>query len=38
MHPCSLEHNCKKSFRKATHLKAHVRAYNNERPFACEYR
>uniref|UniRef100_A0AC35U431 C2H2-type domain-containing protein n=1 Tax=Rhabditophanes sp. KR3021 TaxID=114890 RepID=A0AC35U431_9BILA len=33
-HICSI---CKKSYGKTSHLRAHIRGHNNERPFACDH-
>ena len=38
LHKCYVEPTCGKTFSKVTHLKAHVRSHNNERPYECEWR
>lgn len=37
LHKCYVEPTCGKTFSKVTHLKAHVRSHNNERPYQCDW-
>ncbi|XP_023348325.1 zinc finger protein 84 isoform X3 [Eurytemora carolleeae] len=38
VHTCILKHECTKTFTKIAHLKAHIRANNNERPYTCSWK